>query len=124
MGSPSPSTIHEPMPSSGEQTPLLSGQQKGPQNGEPTVSIASIGVSDTETSKPEPVSWASIQRKGQLAIMVFARLAEPLSERSLTSYLFYQLKWFDPDLNDSQIAKQAGYLKATFALAQCITSIW
>ncbi|KAK7423744.1 hypothetical protein QQX98_000934 [Neonectria punicea] len=73
---------------------------------------------------PAPVSWASIPRKGQLAIMVFARLAEPLSERSLTSYLFYQLKWFDPSLEDSEIARQAGYLTAVFAAAQCITSMW
>lgn len=70
------------------------------------------------------ISWASIPRKGQLAVIVLARLAEPLSERSLTSYLFYQLRWFNPDLDPSEIPKQAGYLTAVFAAAQCLTSMW
>lgn len=74
--------------------------------------------------KPRPVSWASLPRKGQLAVIVFARLAEPLSERSLSSYLFYQLRWFNPSLDASEIAKQAGYLTAVFAAAQCLTSMW
>lgn len=74
--------------------------------------------------KPQVISWASIPRKGQLAVIVFARLAEPLSERSLTSYLFYQLQWFNPELDASEIAKQAGYLTAMFAASQCLTSIW
>lgn len=73
---------------------------------------------------PELISWSSIPRKRQLAVLVLARLAEPLSERSLTSYLFYQLQWFDPTLNASEIAKQAGYVTAVFAMAQCITSMW
>ncbi|CAG9975839.1 unnamed protein product [Clonostachys byssicola] len=74
--------------------------------------------------EPEAVSWASIPKKGQLAIIVLARLAEPLSERSLTSYLFYQLRWLSPELEPSEIAKQAGYLTAIFAAAQCLTSMW
>ncbi|CAH0043424.1 unnamed protein product [Clonostachys solani] len=74
--------------------------------------------------EPQAVSWASIPKKGQLAIIVLARLAEPLSERSLTSYLFYQLRWLSPGLEPSEIAKQAGYLTAVFAAAQCLTSMW
>ncbi|KPM43166.1 hypothetical protein AK830_g3408 [Neonectria ditissima] len=107
-----------------EQSPLLAGQQLNPGDSK-LAARQPMGDSRLEAQKaPEPVSWASIPRKGQLAIMVFARLAEPLSERSLTSYLFYQLKWFDPSLEDSEIAQQAGYLTAVFAAAQCITSMW
>lgn len=73
---------------------------------------------------PKPATWASIPKKGQLAVIVFARLAEPLSERSLASYLFYQLRWLNGDDKDiSIIAKQAGYLTAVFAAAQCLTSM-
>lgn len=75
-------------------------------------------------TEPQAISWASIPRKGQLAVIVFARLAEPLSERSLTSYLFYQLQWFDPTLDASEIARQAGYIIALFAGARCLTSMW
>ncbi|TQN66325.1 putative membrane protein, partial [Colletotrichum shisoi] len=45
-------------------------------------------------------------------------------ERSLTSYLFYQLQWLNPDLDPAEIPKQAGYLTAVFAAAQCLTSVW
>lgn len=75
-------------------------------------------------AKKAPVSWASLPRKGQLAVLVLARLAEPLSERSLSSYLFHQLQWFDPGLGQAEIAKQAGYMTAVFAAAQCLTSMW
>ncbi len=85
---------------------------------EPHVNAA--GPSTTTTTS----SWSSLPRKGQLAVIVFARLAEPLSERSLSSYLFYQLRWFNPSLDASEIAKQAGYLTAVFAAAQCLTSMW
>ncbi|GJC88636.1 putative membrane protein YCR023C [Colletotrichum liriopes] len=96
-----------PAPESFEETPLL---QENVHIPAPTESRV--------------VSWASIPRKGQLAVIVFARLAEPLSERSLTSYLFYQLQWFNPDLDPSEIPKHAGYLTAVFAGAQCLTSMW
>ena len=81
-------------------------------------------VSLPPPKEPQNISWASIPRKGQLAIIVFARLAEPLSERSFASYLFHQLQWFNPNLEASEIAKQAGYLTAVFAAAQCLTSMW
>lgn len=98
---------HSPASGSSEETPLLRGR-----------------VNEPPPTKPPAISWASIPRKGQLAVIVFARLAEPLSERSLTSYLFYQLRWFNPDLDASAIAKQAGYLTAVFAAAQVLTSMW
>ncbi|RSL59539.1 hypothetical protein CEP54_007252 [Fusarium duplospermum] len=96
-----------------EETPLL--QQDTPVQ---YVTLPTPPVSDQD------ISWASIPRKGQLAVILFARLAEPISERPLTSYLFYQLRWFDPSLDASEIARQAGYLTAAFAAAQCLTSMW
>ena len=98
---------HSPASDSSEQAPLL-GEY----------------VSQPPPTEPPPISWATIPRKGQLAVIVFARLAEPLSERSLTSYLFYQLRWFSPHLGAAEIAKQAGYLTAVFAAAQVLTSMW
>ncbi|KAI8648239.1 MFS domain-containing protein [Fusarium keratoplasticum] len=96
-----------------EETLLL--QQDTPSQ---YVTLPAPPVSDRD------ISWASIPKKGQLAVILFARLAEPISERSLTSYLFYQLRWFDPSLDPSEIARQAGYLTAAFAAAQCLTSMW
>ncbi|KAH8202403.1 hypothetical protein TruAng_003476 [Truncatella angustata] len=57
-------------------------------------------------------------------MIVFARLAEPLAARSLSSYLFYQLRWFDASLPDSAIANQAGLLTAAFSAAQCVTAMF
>lgn len=75
------------------------------------------------TSKPEPVSWMSLPRKDQLAILTLARLSEPLTQTSLQSYMFYQLRSFAPDASDSTISYQAGLLQAAFTGAQFCTAI-
>ncbi|KAK5943441.1 hypothetical protein PMZ80_004448 [Knufia obscura] len=75
-------------------------------------------------TKDEPVTWMSLPKKGQLAVLTIARLSEPLSERSLAAYMFYQLRWFDPSAPDSTIASQGGLLTAAFAAAQFFTAVW
>lgn len=111
MGRSSPNELDKSKPGPAqptcEETPLLQEHASSPDSG-----------------KSRSVSWASIPGKWQLAVLVMARLAEPLSERSLTSYLFYQLQWLNPDLDPAEIPKQAGYLTAVFAAAQCLTSVW
>ena len=78
-----------------------------------------------EEKMEKPVTWQSLPRKGQLAILVIARLSEPLVQSSLRSYLFYQLKSFDTSLPDSTIASQAGILQGAFAAAQlCTAMLW
>ncbi|KAH7311539.1 major facilitator superfamily domain-containing protein [Stachybotrys elegans] len=101
---------------SSETAPLL-----GHENPTPT---PAHHVTSPPPAEPRAITWASLPRKDQLAVIVFARLAEPLCERSLTSYLFHQLEWFDPTLDAPEIARQAGYLTAAFAAAQCLTSMW
>lgn len=81
------------------------------------------------TSPPQfktqtPVTWSSLPNKGQLAAITFARLSEPLTERSLAAYMFYQLRSFDPSLSDSTISSQGGMLTAAFAAAQFCTAVW
>ncbi|KAL2139079.1 hypothetical protein VTI28DRAFT_5777 [Corynascus sepedonium] len=51
------------------------------------------------------------------------RLSEPLVQTSIQSYMFYQLKWFDPTLPDSVISGQAGVLHASFTAAQFLTAM-
>ena len=83
-------------------------------------------IDDTEQSrtiKEEPVTWLSLPRKDQLAVLTLARLSEPLTQTSLGSYVFYQLQSFDPGLPDSTIAYQAGLLHAAFPGAQFLTAI-
>ena len=78
-----------------------------------------------EEKKETSVTWKSLPRKGQLAILVMARLSEPLVQSSLRSYLFYQLKSFDESLPDSTIASQAGIMQGAFAAAQlCTAMLW
>lgn len=77
-----------------------------------------------KTSK-EVVAWGDLPHKQQLAVIVLTRLSEPLVQTSLQSYMFYQLKWFDPSLPDSVISSQAGILHASFTAAQLFTAmIW
>lgn len=77
-----------------------------------------------ETTKDGPVTWSSLPQKSQLAVLTLARLSEPLSERSLSAYMFYQLRWFDPSAADSTIASQGGIMTAAFAAAQFVTAVW
>lgn len=88
--------------------------------------IALPQVDETEQSealKEKRVTWLSLPRKDQLAVLALARLSEPLTQTSLGSYIFYQLRSFDPDLPDSTIAYQAGILHAAFPGAQFLTAI-
>ncbi|UQC76976.1 major facilitator superfamily transporter [Colletotrichum lupini] len=79
-----------------DETPLLKASHSNmavPSYQTPDLSL----VAETEAPQ-QPVSWMSMPKKWQLGMVVFARLAEPLAERSLTSYLFYQLKFLSPSL--------------------------
>lgn len=73
--------------------------------------------------KKKTATWKSLPRKGQLALLTISRLAEPLTQTSLQSYMFYQLKSFDMSQTDSQISVQAGMLAAAFTAAQFVTAI-
>jgi MFS family permease len=74
-------------------------------------------------SKHPPVSWSELPHKYQLALLTMARLSEPLTMSSLRSYMYYQLKSFDPTLSDSTISYQAGVMASAFTFAQFLTAI-
>ncbi|KJR86684.1 MFS transporter [Sporothrix schenckii 1099-18] len=76
-------------------------------------------------TKQETVRWRDLPEKGQLTVLTFARLSEPLVQTSLQSYMFYQLQSFRPDLPPSVIASQSGILHASFTAAQFLTAmVW
>jgi hypothetical protein len=77
----------------------------------------------TLPKKREIASWSSLPRKSQLALLTISRLSEPLTQTSLQSYMFYQLKSFDPSLPDSTISAQAGMMQAAFTVTQFVTAI-
>ncbi|KAJ5811992.1 hypothetical protein N7474_008293 [Penicillium riverlandense] len=77
-----------------------------------------------DTAHEKPVTWMSLPKRGQLAILTFARLSEPLTQTSLQAYMFYQLKSFDPSLPNSTISRQAGILQGSFTAAQFLTAVW
>ncbi|KAF1953240.1 MFS general substrate transporter [Byssothecium circinans] len=80
-------------------------------------------IEQAEATKESPVTWRSLPRKDQLLVLTFARLSEPLTQTSLGSYIYYQLKSFDPSLPDSTISYQAGIMHAAFPGAQFLTAI-
>ncbi|KAF7957503.1 hypothetical protein EAE96_003080 [Botrytis aclada] len=97
-----------------------------------TTRIREGGVSSRETAeqplkieKEKPASWFSLPRKDQLFILALARMAEPIVQSSINSYMFFMLRFFDPSLSDSTISSQAGYLAGGFTAAQCLTAmVW
>ncbi|KAK5024628.1 hypothetical protein LTS07_008474 [Exophiala sideris] len=84
--------------------------------------------SELETQPPpkaKKVSYLSLPHKGQLAILCLARMADPLAQTSIQSYMFYQLKFFDPSLSDAAISAQAGFLISAKTAAQvCSGMLW
>lgn len=75
------------------------------------------------TPRPAPVTWMSLPRKGQLALLGLCRVFDFLQIASLQAYMFYQLKSFDENLSDSDVATQAGILQGAFTAAQFATAI-
>ncbi|KAJ5204694.1 uncharacterized protein N7498_005573 [Penicillium cinerascens] len=73
--------------------------------------------------RPGPVTWMSLPRKGQLALLGLCRVFDFLQIASLQAYMFYQLKSFDENLSDSDVATQAGILQGAFTAAQFATAI-
>lgn len=83
-----------------------------------------LPVDDKQRPRPSgPVTWMSLPRKDQLAILFLSRLVDFLQIASLQAYVFYQLKHIDPDLSDSQVSQQAGILQGCFTGAQVMTAI-
>ncbi len=102
--------------------------------------------SDPETlQKPKKVSYLSLPHKGQLAILCLARMADPLAQTSIQvcvytrveemnrfcsinslsqSYMFYQLKFFDPSLSDAAISAQAGFLISAKTAGQVCSGLF
>src|ERR1700743_2963028 len=76
-----------------------------------------------QKSKHPPSSWAELPHKFQLAMLFAARLSDPLTMSSLRSYMYYQLKYFDPSLSDGAVSAQAGYVTSAFMFAQFLTAI-
>ncbi|KAI1828970.1 hypothetical protein DTO027I6_10193 [Penicillium roqueforti] len=74
-------------------------------------------------AKPAPVTWVSLPQKGQLALLGLCRVFDFLQVASLQAYMFYQLKSFDENLSDSDVATQAGILQGAFTAAQFATAI-
>lgn len=77
------------------------------------------------TLKPQagPVTWLSLPRKDQLAILFLCRVVDFLQVASLQAYIFFQLKSFDSSLSDAEISTQAGILQGCFTGAQVLTAI-
>lgn len=86
---------------------------------------AGAGKPAEEKKPKEVIAWRDLPRKKQLIVITLTRLSEPLVQTSLQSYMFYQLKWFNPSLPDSVISGQAGILHASFTAAQFLTAmVW
>lgn len=77
-----------------------------------------------EAAKEKPISWRALPRKDQLFVITLARLSEPLTQTSLGSYLYYQLRSFNKTLPEATISYQAGIIQAAFPFAQFLTAMF
>ncbi|KAI9726821.1 MAG: hypothetical protein M1828_000677 [Chrysothrix sp. TS-e1954] len=83
----------------------------------------SAPTAKAQLQKTKPVSWGDLPRKSQLAILTLTRLAEPVAQTSLFSYMYFMLQSFDASLSSASIASQAGMLAGSFTAAQCFTAV-
>lgn len=84
---------------------------------------ASSSTAVEEQEKESPIGWADLPKKGQLALLVLARLSEPLTMTSIQAYMFYMLKSFSPSAPSSKISAKAGFLAGAFTFAQFLTAV-
>lgn len=80
-------------------------------------------ASRAQKPKNEQVTWTSLPHKGQLTILTLARLAEPITQTSLQSYLYHQLAFFNPADSPSTISTRTGIVLSAFPAAQAVTSV-
>ncbi|PUU81630.1 major facilitator superfamily domain-containing protein [Tuber borchii] len=99
---------------------LSSGGSEDERRGPPSPPPAS-----SQISKEKPVTWLSLPRKSQLIVLTLCRFSEPLTQTSVSSYLYYYLSSFHspnkPPPSAETISRQAGIIASSFALAQCLT---
>jgi MFS family permease len=89
------------------------------------LSVRGIHVHRLIMTKEGQGSWAGLPHKSQLIVLAMCRFAEPLSNTSALSYLFYMLQSFDPSVTSAEISRQAGFLMTSFALGQFMTgTLW
>jgi MFS family permease len=82
-----------------------------------------LSTEEKATGDDTPVTWLSLPRKGQLAILAMGRFVDFYHMASLQAYMVYQLKSFDPNLSDETISWQAGILQGSFTFVQIFTSV-
>ncbi|KIV85365.1 hypothetical protein PV11_01066 [Exophiala sideris] len=70
-----------------------------------------------------PPSWGSIPNKFQIFLLFTVRFVDFFQQAGLQAYMFYQLKSFRPNADDSQISFEAGVLQGIFTAAQVFTGI-
>lgn len=109
----------------GEETSrlLLDSQQQDLEEGPPASAKLTTPNKPVDNKPNKAIAWRDLPRKKQLVVITLTRLSEPLVQTSLQSYMFYQLKWFDPSLPDATISGQAGVLAASFTAAQFLTAM-
>ncbi|KAH8591069.1 major facilitator superfamily domain-containing protein, partial [Bisporella sp. PMI_857] len=70
-------------------------------------------------------SYMSLPNKKQLAILCIVRLADPLASTSIQTYMFYQLKFFEPSISAERLATYAGIIVGAKTAAQvCTGMLW
>jgi len=83
---------------------------------------------DAEANAAEPekmISYMNLPNRRQLALLCIARMADPLAATSIQTYMFYQLKFFDPSISDTSLSTQAGIIVGAKTAAQvCTGMLW
>lgn len=79
--------------------------------------------SQPSVAQQKKVSYTELLRNPPMAVLLFARVLDPVATTSIHSYMFAQLKWLSPHASDIEIAFHAGLLAASKTAAKCLTGL-
>lgn len=115
----------DPVPDSDPQRDHVASRRSGGHPASPgEAGDEDLGESSSNTNtNSAPVTWMSIPRKDQLAILFLCRVVDFLQVASLQAYVFYQLKSLDESLSDADVSTQAGLLQGCFTGSQVLTAV-
>ncbi|KAK5722221.1 hypothetical protein LTR17_014324 [Elasticomyces elasticus] len=92
--------------------------------------LATTGLTAVKTSQRSPRNassdrslWQSLGCKQEIAIILYVRLIEIVSQTGFNAILFHKLASFEPKVSADQVALQAGVVRAAFALGAATTAI-
>lgn len=90
--------------------------------------LSYYGAENRDNDEPDEsndaLSWLSLPKKDQLAVIFLSQFANSVQVSAFQTYAFHQLRHFDEFLSEGDISTQVGLLQGCFVGAQAFTAVF